>query len=87
MSRTDPKLFRDDVDIKFSRSLNSCKVPQVRRSVVMQLLSPYGSRASCLHRWGVVALCLVHLTVSRCREMEEHLWYPPQFIVSDEKLG
>jgi len=27
--RTDPKLFRDDVDIKFSRSLNSCKVPQV----------------------------------------------------------
>jgi hypothetical protein len=28
-SRTDPKLFRDDVDIKFSRSLNSCKVPQV----------------------------------------------------------
>lgn len=28
--RTDPKLFRDDIDIKFSRSLNSCKVPQVR---------------------------------------------------------
>ena len=28
-SRSDPKLFRDDVDIKFSRTLNSCKVPQV----------------------------------------------------------
>uniref|UniRef100_A0A1I8IW63 Ras-specific guanine nucleotide-releasing factor 2 n=1 Tax=Macrostomum lignano TaxID=282301 RepID=A0A1I8IW63_9PLAT len=26
--RSDPKLFRDDVDIKFSRTLNSCKVPQ-----------------------------------------------------------
>ena len=29
LHRSDPKLFRDDVDIKFSRTLNSCKVPQV----------------------------------------------------------
>jgi len=35
--RTDPKLFRDDVDIKFSRSLNSCKVPQVGDNDVVQL--------------------------------------------------
>jgi hypothetical protein len=27
--RSDPKLFRDDEEIKFSRTLNSCKVPQV----------------------------------------------------------
>lgn len=24
--KNDPKLFRDDVDIRFSRTLNSCKV-------------------------------------------------------------
>ncbi|XP_043192498.1 ras-specific guanine nucleotide-releasing factor 2-like [Amphibalanus amphitrite] len=28
--RNDPKLFRDDIDIRFSKTLNSCKVPQVR---------------------------------------------------------
>lgn len=28
--RTDPRLFEDDVDIKFSRALNSCKLPQIR---------------------------------------------------------
>lgn len=28
--RNDPKLFQDDVDIRFSRSLNSCKVCKVR---------------------------------------------------------
>ncbi|KAA0193679.1 Ras-specific guanine nucleotide-releasing factor 1 [Fasciolopsis buskii] len=26
--RSDPRLFKDDVDIKFSHTLNSCKVPQ-----------------------------------------------------------
>lgn len=33
--RSDPKLFRDDVDIKFSRTLNSCKVPQVHVHLVL----------------------------------------------------
>ncbi|XP_070202561.1 ras-specific guanine nucleotide-releasing factor 2-like [Littorina saxatilis] len=36
--RSDPKLFRDDVDIKFSRTLNSCKVPQIRHASVDRLL-------------------------------------------------
>ncbi|XP_060555505.1 ras-specific guanine nucleotide-releasing factor 1-like isoform X3 [Ruditapes philippinarum] len=36
--RSDPKLFRDDVDIKFSRTLNSCKVPQIRHGSVERLL-------------------------------------------------
>ena len=31
--KNDPKLFRDDIDIRFSRSLNSCKVPQVRAAL------------------------------------------------------
>ncbi|XP_055880494.1 ras-specific guanine nucleotide-releasing factor 2-like isoform X5 [Biomphalaria glabrata] len=35
---SDPKLFRDDVDIKFSRTLNSCKVPQIRHASVERLL-------------------------------------------------
>ncbi|XP_017491092.1 PREDICTED: ras-specific guanine nucleotide-releasing factor 1-like, partial [Rhagoletis zephyria] len=26
----DPRLFKDDVDIRFSRTLNSCKLPQIR---------------------------------------------------------
>ncbi|XP_022256646.1 ras-specific guanine nucleotide-releasing factor 1-like, partial [Limulus polyphemus] len=29
-TRNDPRLFKDDVDIRFSRTLNSCKVPQIR---------------------------------------------------------
>lgn len=29
-SRNDPRLFKDDVDIRFSRTLNSCKLPQIR---------------------------------------------------------
>lgn len=29
-NRTDPRLYKDDVDIKFSRALNSCKLPQIR---------------------------------------------------------
>src|SRR6218665_1693044 len=28
--RNDPRLFKDDVDIRFSRTLNSCKLPQIR---------------------------------------------------------
>ncbi|CAH1796894.1 unnamed protein product [Owenia fusiformis] len=35
---SDPKLFKDDVDIKFSRTLNSCKVPQIRHASVEKLL-------------------------------------------------
>uniref|UniRef100_A0A1I8HJ56 Ras-specific guanine nucleotide-releasing factor 2 n=1 Tax=Macrostomum lignano TaxID=282301 RepID=A0A1I8HJ56_9PLAT len=36
--RSDPKLYRDDIDIKFSRTLNSCKVPQIRHASVDRLL-------------------------------------------------
>ncbi|CAD7092815.1 unnamed protein product [Hermetia illucens] len=36
--RTDPKLFKDDVDIRFSRTLNSCKLPQVRYATPERLL-------------------------------------------------
>ncbi|XP_071170637.1 ras-specific guanine nucleotide-releasing factor 2-like isoform X4 [Mytilus edulis] len=36
--RSDPKLFKDDVDIRFSRTLNSCKVPQIRHASVERLL-------------------------------------------------
>ncbi|KAK3096923.1 hypothetical protein FSP39_004801 [Pinctada imbricata] len=36
--RSDRKLFHDDVDIKFSRTLNSCKVPQIRHASVDRLL-------------------------------------------------
>ncbi|XP_043515989.1 ras-specific guanine nucleotide-releasing factor 2-like isoform X4 [Frieseomelitta varia] len=34
----DPKLFNDDVDIKFSKTLNSCKIPQVRLATPERLL-------------------------------------------------
>ena len=34
----DPKLFNDDVDIKFSRTLNSCRIPQVRSATRERLL-------------------------------------------------
>ncbi|XP_037081601.1 uncharacterized protein LOC119102339 [Pollicipes pollicipes] len=36
--RNDPKLFRDDIDIRFSKTLNSCKVPQVRYATPERLL-------------------------------------------------
>ncbi|XP_064620078.1 ras-specific guanine nucleotide-releasing factor 2-like isoform X2 [Lineus longissimus] len=36
--RSDPKLFRDDEEIKFSRTLNSCKVPQIRHASTERLL-------------------------------------------------
>ncbi|XP_055347134.1 ras-specific guanine nucleotide-releasing factor 1-like [Paramacrobiotus metropolitanus] len=36
--KNDPKLFRDDIDIRFSRSLNSCKVPQIRYATLERLL-------------------------------------------------
>ena len=29
-NRNDPRLYKDDVDIRFSRTLNSCKLPQIR---------------------------------------------------------
>ena len=34
----DSKLFNDDVDIKFSKTLNSCKIPQVRLATPERLL-------------------------------------------------
>lgn len=34
----DPKLFADDVDIRFSRTANSCKLPQVRYATPDRLL-------------------------------------------------
>ncbi|XP_075210397.1 ras-specific guanine nucleotide-releasing factor 1-like [Lycorma delicatula] len=36
--KNDPKLFKDDVDIRFSRTLNSCKVPQIRYATPERLL-------------------------------------------------
>ncbi|KAK8385974.1 hypothetical protein O3P69_010609 [Scylla paramamosain] len=36
--KNDPKLFRDDVDIRFSRTLNSCKVPHIRYATPERLL-------------------------------------------------
>lgn len=36
--RNDPKLFKDDVDIRFSRTMNSCKVPQIRYATPDRLL-------------------------------------------------
>ncbi|XP_061172413.1 ras-specific guanine nucleotide-releasing factor 2-like isoform X5 [Saccostrea echinata] len=35
---SDRRLFSDDVDIKFSRTLNSCKVPQIRHASVERIL-------------------------------------------------
>jgi RasGEF N-terminal motif len=36
--RSDPHLFKDDVDIRFSRTLNSCKLPQIRYATPDRLL-------------------------------------------------
>ncbi|XP_021936755.1 ras-specific guanine nucleotide-releasing factor 2-like isoform X3 [Zootermopsis nevadensis] len=36
--RNDPKLYKDDVDIRFSHTLNSCKVPQIRYATPERLL-------------------------------------------------
>ncbi|CAL4091049.1 unnamed protein product, partial [Meganyctiphanes norvegica] len=36
--KNDPKLFRDDVDIRFSTTLNSCKVPHIRYATPDRLL-------------------------------------------------
>lgn len=36
--KTDPRLFKDDVDIRFSKTLNSCKLPQVRYATPERLL-------------------------------------------------
>ncbi|XP_055314318.1 ras-specific guanine nucleotide-releasing factor 2-like isoform X3 [Sitodiplosis mosellana] len=35
---SDPRLFTDDIDIRFSRTLNSCKLPQVRYATPERLL-------------------------------------------------
>uniref|UniRef100_A0A8B9SY81 Ras protein specific guanine nucleotide releasing factor 2 n=1 Tax=Anas platyrhynchos TaxID=8839 RepID=A0A8B9SY81_ANAPL len=37
-SRSDARLHRDDIDICFSKTLNSCKVPQIRYASVERLL-------------------------------------------------
>ncbi|GAB6018998.1 hypothetical protein CHUAL_000631 [Chamberlinius hualienensis] len=36
--RNDPRLFKDDVDIRFSRTLNSCKLPLIRYATPKRLL-------------------------------------------------
>ena len=36
--KSDPSLFKDDVDIRFSRTLNNCKVPQIRYATPERLL-------------------------------------------------
>lgn len=36
--KSDSRLFKDDVDIRFSRTLNSCKLPQVRYATPERLL-------------------------------------------------
>nr|CAI5835544.1 unnamed protein product [Callosobruchus analis] len=36
--KNDPKLFKDEADIRFSRTLNSCKVPQIRYATPERLL-------------------------------------------------
>ncbi|KAJ8927238.1 hypothetical protein NQ314_020317 [Rhamnusium bicolor] len=45
--KNDPKLFKDEADIRFSRTLNSCKVPQIRYAtperLLQRLTEPQGS--------------------------------------------
>lgn len=36
--KNDPKLFKDEADIRFSRKLNSCKIPQIRYATPEKLL-------------------------------------------------
>lgn len=36
--RSDTRLFKDDHDIRFSKILNSCKVPQIRYASLERLL-------------------------------------------------
>lgn len=36
--KNDPKLFKDEADIRFSRKMNSCKVPQIRYATPERLL-------------------------------------------------
>ncbi|XP_011305248.1 ras-specific guanine nucleotide-releasing factor 2 [Fopius arisanus] len=36
--KNDPQLFKDDIDIRFSRTLNSCKLPQIRYATPERLL-------------------------------------------------
>lgn len=36
--RNDPRLFHDEPDIRFSKTLNSCKIPQIRYATPDRLL-------------------------------------------------
>ncbi|CAF0754244.1 unnamed protein product [Brachionus calyciflorus] len=38
MPYTDQKLFRDEKDVKYCKSLNSCKVPQIRQATLDKLI-------------------------------------------------
>lgn len=38
LCRSDARLHKDDIDICFSKTLNSCKVPQIRYASVERLL-------------------------------------------------
>lgn len=45
----DPRLFADDIDIRFSRTLNSCKLPQVRYATPERLLQRLTGGKSDIH--------------------------------------
>lgn len=36
--KNDTKLFKDEADIRFSKTLNSCKIPQIRYATPERLL-------------------------------------------------
>ena len=36
--KSDPNLFKDDVDIRFSKTFNTCKIPQIRYATPEKLL-------------------------------------------------
>ena len=36
--KSDPNLFKDDVDIRFSKTYNNCKIPQIRYATPERLL-------------------------------------------------
>lgn len=56
---SDPRLFTDDIDIRFSRTLNSCKLPQVRYATPERLLQRLTGKAiefifSLLNEWNTL---------------------------------
>lgn len=53
---SDPRLFTDDVDIRFSRTLNSCKLPQVRYATPERLLQRLTGK-NILHPPLIDTLC------------------------------